>query len=69
LGGFHLMNPGTGKMAESEETVENIAEMFQKLPVEKIYTGHCTGKEAFTILKNVLKNKLAPFRTGSVFQF
>ena len=68
LGGFHLMNPGTGKMAESEETVANIANIFQTLPVEKIYTGHCTGNEAFRILENILKHKLAPFKTGSIFQ-
>lgn len=68
FGGFHLAIPGTGKMAESQETVTKIAEIFQKLPVEKIYTGHCTGKEAFDVLKSVLKTKLEPFRTGSIFQ-
>jgi 7,8-dihydropterin-6-yl-methyl-4-(beta-D-ribofuranosyl)aminobenzene 5'-phosphate synthase len=68
FGGFHLAIPGTGKMAESQETVTKIVEFFQRLPVEKIYTGHCTGNEAFKILKNVLKHKLEPFRTGSVFQ-
>jgi len=68
FGGFHLANPGTGKMAESQETVIKSAEIFQKLLVEKIYTGHCTGSEAFDVLKTVLKNKLEPFRTGSIFQ-
>ena len=68
LGGFHLMNPATRSMAESEETVINIAETFLKLPVNKIYTGHCTGSEAYDVLDSVLKDKLEPFRTGSVFQ-
>jgi len=68
FGGFHLAVPGTGKMAESQETVIKVAEIFHKLPVEKIYTGHCTGREAHDVLKTVLKNKLESFRTGSVFQ-
>ncbi len=66
LGGFHLMNPSTRSTAESKETVIKIAETFQKLPVKKIYSGHCTGREAYNVLKSVLKKKLEPFRTGSV---
>jgi 7,8-dihydropterin-6-yl-methyl-4-(beta-D-ribofuranosyl)aminobenzene 5'-phosphate synthase len=68
FGGFHLATPGTGKMAESQESVTKVAEIFQKLPVDKIYSGHCTGKKAYDVLKTVLKHKLEPFRAGSVVQ-
>ena len=64
FGGFHLMNPVSKKMSEKPETVESIAAKLKSLPVGMIYTGHCTGDEAFALLKKGLGDRLAPFRTG-----
>lgn len=66
-GGFHLMNPRTGKMIEKEETVRSIAPMLGELVVSRIYTGHCTGSEALEILQAALGDKLKPLSTGAVF--
>jgi 7,8-dihydropterin-6-yl-methyl-4-(beta-D-ribofuranosyl)aminobenzene 5'-phosphate synthase len=30
------------------------------------YTGHCTGRRAFGVLKEVMAERLTPFATGTV---
>lgn len=68
LGGFHLMNPITNKMAEEKETVEKIAQYLkQHFPDTYFYTGHCTGAEGYQILKSILQNKIEYFTSGSRF--
>lgn len=68
LGGFHLMNPITNRMEESESDVRAIAvELQTRYPGIKIYTGHCTGVEGYTILKSCLGESIEYFTTGSVF--
>jgi 7,8-dihydropterin-6-yl-methyl-4-(beta-D-ribofuranosyl)aminobenzene 5'-phosphate synthase len=47
IGGFHLFSPRTGEMLP-EETVRNLA---HSLPKIIYYTGHCTGSQAFDLLK------------------
>jgi 7,8-dihydropterin-6-yl-methyl-4-(beta-D-ribofuranosyl)aminobenzene 5'-phosphate synthase len=66
IGGFHLMNPLTKKLSEHEKTVASIGAKLKSLPLGKIYTGHCTGSEAFRILKDELGDGLEEFKTGSV---
>ena len=69
LGGFHLMNPRTKKMSENEEIVLDIGKkLYEKSNVEMVYSGHCTGKEAYILLKEQLKEKLDYFATGRVIQ-
>lgn len=68
LGGFHLSSPGTGKMSESKERVSEMAKNLKKMSIEVIYTGHCTGIEAFNYLKNILKGKIKPFNTGTILE-
>ena len=68
FGGFHLMNPVTKKMSENESDVKEIGRLLnENKNVKKIFTGHCTGKTAYDILKNILGNKLEYFSTGAVF--
>lgn len=66
VGGFHLMNPLTKKISEHEKTIASIGVKLKSLPLGKIYTGHCTGSEAFHILKGELGDRLDEFKTGSV---
>lgn len=54
IGGFHLMNPRTGKMLEEESIVNRIAASLYEHQIPKIYTGHCTGSHAFGLLQEVL---------------
>ena len=67
LGGFHLYNPAT-KKTEDKVLIENIANEFKSENV-KIYTGHCTGKNAFEILKSVLGDKIEEISTGKSYRF
>ena len=70
IGGFHLMDPVTKKMGEPEKTVIDIGKRLSANPsISKIITGHCTGLDAYEILKTILGEKLVYARTGTQFQF
>jgi 7,8-dihydropterin-6-yl-methyl-4-(beta-D-ribofuranosyl)aminobenzene 5'-phosphate synthase len=66
FGGFHLIDlPLINSMAGSKADVEELGQTILKYPIEKIYTGHCTGLKAYRILKKVLGAKLEYLATGS----
>jgi len=65
FGGFHLMGvPILNTMAGTRKDIRSIAEELLKFPVERVYTGHCTGKKAYLVLKEVMAHKLEYFSTG-----
>ncbi len=65
FGGFHLIDsPLINNMAGSKADVEELGKALLKYPIEKVYTGHCTGIQAYRILKEVLGEKLAYFAAG-----
>jgi 7,8-dihydropterin-6-yl-methyl-4-(beta-D-ribofuranosyl)aminobenzene 5'-phosphate synthase len=51
-------------MAGSKREVRGIGEELLKYPVERVYTGHCTGQKAYRVLKGVMAEKLEYFPTG-----
>ena len=57
IGGFHLYK-------SSVEDVKSLAERIEETGIEQIYTGHCTGDKAFTILKNHLGDKAQELYAG-----
>ena len=66
IGGFHLISlPMFNTMSASKSEVESIGQAMLKYPIEKIYTGHCTGQKAYRILKQVMGERLAYISTGS----
>jgi len=65
IGGFHMYNPLTKGLSEKKEDVIHVGELLNNKSVDKIATGHCTGKGAFSILKEVLGDKLTSINTGS----
>lgn len=67
IGGFHLYNPVTHEY-ESKERIIEIAQWLNKRR-EKYYTCHCTGKKAYSQLKEVMGNKLEYLATGSKIDF
>jgi 7,8-dihydropterin-6-yl-methyl-4-(beta-D-ribofuranosyl)aminobenzene 5'-phosphate synthase len=65
IGGFHLIDlPLINSMAGSKEEVEELGRAILKYPIEKIYTGHCTGIKAYRVLRNVIGAKLEYLATG-----
>lgn len=70
FGGFHLIDlPLINTMAGSKADVEELGRALLKYPIDKVYTGHCTGLKAFRILKEVMGAKLEYFATGSKVEF
>lgn len=61
VGGFHLYRA-------SENEVVSLAERIKKTGIERIYTGHCTGKKAFDILKRELGDKAQQLCVGLVIE-
>lgn len=62
FGGLHLFN-------KKEDEVVKVAETFESLGIEHIYTGHCTGNKAYEILNNRLGGKIKQFKCGEVYSF
>jgi len=62
--GFHLYNPSLGR-AEPRELIEAVARELAARPGTVYYTGHCTGTEAFGILRETLGERLAAIHGGS----
>lgn len=57
IGGFHLYK-------SSDEDVKSLAKRIKETGIDKIYTGHCTGDNAFKILKDILQNKAEELFSG-----
>jgi 7,8-dihydropterin-6-yl-methyl-4-(beta-D-ribofuranosyl)aminobenzene 5'-phosphate synthase len=38
---------------------------LMEYPIEKVYTGHCTGRRAYPLLREVMGDKVDYFFTGS----
>jgi 7,8-dihydropterin-6-yl-methyl-4-(beta-D-ribofuranosyl)aminobenzene 5'-phosphate synthase len=66
FGGFHFVSRlFLNTMAETKTSVEYIGRKLTEYPIEKVFTGHCTGRKAYPILKNVMGNKVDYFATGN----
>jgi 7,8-dihydropterin-6-yl-methyl-4-(beta-D-ribofuranosyl)aminobenzene 5'-phosphate synthase len=67
LGGFHLLNPDTQQLCETEQAVAALGQKLRAHAIGLYFTGHCTGLEAYTILKKELAGRLLYFHTGLEF--
>lgn len=61
IGGFHLA-------ASSKKEVEELSQKLQKINIDKIYTGHCTGNKAYKILKSFLNDRIEQIYSGLVIE-
>ena len=66
VGGFHLLSPGTGRSVPADQ-VRQLGEYLASLPCRYL-TGHCTGPEAYNVLKEVLGDRLEALTTGGVWE-
>lgn len=66
IGGFHLVGiPLLNSLADSKKSVIELGKDLQKLPVDRYWTGHCTGDRAFGLLQGVLGERLEGLNTGA----
>ena len=63
--GFHLYNPSL-RQSEPRELVEAIGRELAAREHTKYYTGHCTGGEAFAVLRGILGDRLGTIHGGAV---
>lgn len=66
VGGFHLMDPGSGTI-EDPETTKAVAAFLASRPTS-YYTLHCTGIDAYSILRDHLGDRIRYLYTGSHVQ-
>lgn len=65
VGGFHLVGlPLFNSIGGTRKDIEAIGQKLLTYPIDKLYTGHCTGMKAYGILKGVLGERLEYFPTG-----
>lgn len=63
ISGFHLYNP-VSKKAEANELVRGISNRLDDNNT-RYFTCHCTGKKAYSILKETLSDKIAYLSAGT----
>ena len=62
IGGFHICN-------RPEAEVRALGQRIKETGIEEIYTGHCTGKKAFAILKEELGTAAHQLHVGLEMEF
>jgi 7,8-dihydropterin-6-yl-methyl-4-(beta-D-ribofuranosyl)aminobenzene 5'-phosphate synthase len=64
IGGFHLQSGSRDYAMAREEEIIEIANWLKSEVNGNIYTGHCTGKRGFDLMKPILQDKLKDIYTG-----
>jgi len=62
IGGFHMSSRSTNH-GENPEIIRSVAHEL-RLSRTTYYTGHCTGTEAYHMMKKILGKQLQKFTTG-----
>jgi 7,8-dihydropterin-6-yl-methyl-4-(beta-D-ribofuranosyl)aminobenzene 5'-phosphate synthase len=69
IGGFHLIGlPFFNSMAASPSEVREIGRMVMDRVEGTVYSGHCTGEKAYSVLAGVMGETLKPVRTGTIVE-
>ncbi len=68
VGGMHLKGKSLDSLNCSESFLVQLAKQLDELGVENIYTCHCTGTKAYSLLKPLCKANVTYFSTGDVIE-
>jgi 7,8-dihydropterin-6-yl-methyl-4-(beta-D-ribofuranosyl)aminobenzene 5'-phosphate synthase len=68
IGGFHLFSLLPFIFAGRRAEIRELGKLVLDYPVAQTYTGHCTGNQAFAILKSVMGERLTDLKTGDCFE-
>ena len=71
IGGFHLMGEGgVSTMGPAPELVLYLgSRLFGALAVDHVWTGHCTGAPAFSLLQGAFPQRVSPLTSGLSLTF
>lgn len=64
VGGLHLQAGNLDYALASKEEIEDIAKYLKSEVKGQLYTGHCTGKRAMSMMEPILKDQLEGIYTG-----
>ncbi len=67
IGGFHLPDMDQPTLSESRQELKKIANQLLAFDNAVFYTGHCTGQGAFSVLSNIMKDRLIALHSGMEF--
>jgi 7,8-dihydropterin-6-yl-methyl-4-(beta-D-ribofuranosyl)aminobenzene 5'-phosphate synthase len=55
-------------LATGRHDVERLGQALLSYPIDRVYTGNCTGPKAYRVLEEVMGDRLAPFPVGTVIE-
>ena len=64
IGGFHFQAGEISSVTAKKDEIKDTALWIKSEGVEKVYTGHCTGKYGFGIMQSILNESVEQFYTG-----
>lgn len=64
IGGFHFQAGKISSFTVKSKEIETTSRWIKSEGIEKVYTGHCTGRYGFEIMHSILKDSLVMFYTG-----
>lgn len=64
VGGLHLKGKTLDSLNCSVSHIQSIAKQLNQMGIQSIYTCHCTGTKAYSILKPICNAHLTYFSTG-----
>ena len=64
IGGFHFQAGEISSLTAKKEEIEDTSQWIKSEGVEKVYTGHCTGKYGFEIMQSILNDSVEQFHIG-----
>lgn len=63
ISGFHMMKRNAPHTEEERDVIRQTAQALAQTKT-RFFSGHCTGEEAFALMKTVLGDRLQPMHTG-----
>ena len=64
IGGFHFQAGKISTSTAKSEEIKDTSQWIKSEGIEKVYTGHCTGKYGYTIMETILKERIGQLYTG-----
>lgn len=68
IGGFHMMGFGFKKLGCEPNFIKEVAHILDQVSVDKVYTCHCTGPAAYSIIHEEIGDRIGYFSTGDTIK-